>query len=372
MGDYCVVCDPGTYQVSALQPGMTGHNVLRIISGAGSVLIVPSPEVTVTAPPNTSISEACLQTAAPLAPSSRSGWGMPPQFLPLLFGWLGGRAALEYDVRSTGSLPYYGQVRTEMSVQLREVRVRPNDGARLLRGQIDPDAIVIDKQGSHLPLAHIHPELYNFSSEFFFWQMVDGTVSSLLHHPDEHERTVATKKHMAALFQLKTRELGTRRLRELDARGETMTRYSVGRGLFGRLNYRKQLRFATTSEGMLKHAENVTAIVDELTGVVRKLHTRHLMSIERAAFAMDGMHGSPGDMHLDGLDDAVPKEPQLSTWTLRPLARESLRRGLSSDQISSQPPAEFVESTIAYASPSPLRPSEVKPAAGSWLLVIVY
>ena len=72
--------------VSALQPGMTVYNVLRIRSGSGAVLIVPSPGVTVTAPPNTSIAEACLQTAALSAPSSRSGWGVPPQFLPLLFG----------------------------------------------------------------------------------------------------------------------------------------------------------------------------------------------------------------------------------------------------------------------------------------------
>eukprot|EP00966_Prymnesium_polylepis_P110593 2558246-Prymnesium_polylepis.1 len=172
-----------------------------------------------------------------------------------------------------------------------------------------------------MPLQHLKPEYQPDLHPFFFHKTADGQVTHVLHHPDEHAITIRVKKHMAAMLQFREAPLGYSAGYEQDARGNASAQYHIRRGVLGRLVYRKKLDWAPTKVDMLRHSASVHAIMDGRSRVLRKLHMQHTSLLHKhdieAEFAGSGI-GDTRRVNPEGLDGIFPKEPQISTFTLKP------------------------------------------------------
>ena len=135
-----------------------------------------------------------------------------------------GSHQLVYDVSGRVNMPKHGLVRTQATAMLAEVR------PGLLRLDIEATA-VLDEHGSARPFpAHLSLERH----PFFFRRDETGSVSEVLHHPEEHESAVGAKKTYASMHQWVGPRAGGRSshqkawtVSERDSAGDALASYSV-------------------------------------------------------------------------------------------------------------------------------------------------
>ena len=329
---------------STLTAGMSVRNLIRVTNGAGDALVGGSPPVLlIEASDCTADRRVCVPWA--LLPSTlvsnltdaagstgnitnnsvlRYG-SVHPLFLPLLLGLVHEQvhkaSELVYALHGSVDVPSAGLVSSRMTVRLQPLATRPADGASLVRMLFDNDAIIINKHGEAYPMDVVNTAGYPAKHPVFFWQKPDLTIVEVLHDPDEHWDTIASKKMLLDMHQLRSLRPGSQSLPELSARGATIANYTVKKGLPGRVAVNRAAVWRSTpATGSVHQEETMLAIVDSRGGFARRIKSSVLVRqpehLLQPTFAADGL-GVPNSINSDSLKDIMPRDPIITHWELK-------------------------------------------------------
>ena len=356
-GDVARTLLPGTESHSVanetlrLAPGMWIFYSMRVTNRAGDAVTVSSPAQLVLSSYNCSARVVCLQSATPATAwqmgsglnfsstsnVSQVAAGFHPMFYPLLLGAFQPDGEYEYDMRTHASMPHAGRVYSVMNVRLKRVQSE-GDHSMMRLSFVKGSTTIEDKIGTRMPLSKLKPEYRPEAFPLFYSRAEDGKIGHVLHHPDEHEMTLTVKKHLVSILQLRAQPLGHSSLYEQDTHGNASVKYHVRRGLQKRLLYQKQLEWPSTKADMLRHSASVHAIVDEASGVLRKMRVDHVTRVDAHDIGAQFAGGGTGDFsntNIEGLREAIPSEPSVTVLTLKSgpveLHKRSLQREKTSD-----------------------------------------
>lgn len=163
------------------------------------------------------------------------------------------------------------------------------------------------------------------------------------HHVDEDEESLASKRLLASYHQLSVSPHGEDHwhVHERDRFGDADVDYAKGRGIFGRVTYQKHQEWGPDAgrPSIFKQDANVSMIVDEASGVVRRIDSAMMVAPRETPPDPSG-HSS--HVRENKGFDVLPKKPTTVHWTLLRvewIPESAARRGLTGAGGSAAEPA---------------------------------
>ena len=303
--------------LAAQAEGRTVFASLRVTNNAGDV----------TTGHSTGLSLSAGNCRAPVQcyPPGSSTAGVHPLFAALVMSQLPEKL---YTVETEADLPSRGRVRTVLNVRLKELMRRPS-GSRFMRLDVDDDGYILDQYGMQdsdsfhrrLPL-HAHPFFYNVAN--------DGTVSSMLYHPEDTGEILGNKKLLVSYIQVKyprgrRRQLASSRngaekdeawtMHERDVHGAAAVQYSSHMDEVGRRVVHKEQHWRAPLGGdsdFIQAKGAATIVLDERTESVLQVQSEYTMG-KMADLVDDTVNQRY--QSIDGFE-MMPTEPTQTSWTL--------------------------------------------------------
>ena len=365
-----------------LQPGVRVRNLIRVTNHAGSTVLggsapvllvddvtcaadrqmcIPWPRSPLTLSHlsseltrNAFGADSALNLSSTDPASASSYAAIHPLFLPLVLGLMPNHirkgSELVYHVSGVAEARQLkGTVAANMTVRLRPVLTRPSDGAQLVRMQYDSDAMLFDEKGDRFPMEQTsnhsptkHP--------VYFWQGTNRSILEMLHDGEDDAVAVASKKMLLDMHQLTVVHPGRRSLTENLGRGQTVTNYTVKRGLFGRSAVTRTAVWpGELHYGRVHQQETLDAIVDRNTGLIRRIKSIVRISGQQddfdPTFAEDGLQ-EPSGQTVENFRDVLPKRPIVTMWKLVEVRLDRKRRRLFDDGFVDQETQQHIDSFV--------------------------
>ena len=280
--------------------------------------------------------EQAVMVASAVAPGGRMQpyrHGVHPWFLPHMLGAL----HHEYTVDTVAPVPQAGSITTRMRVGLTRLdRWDADRKHRLMRIHIQPGYAGADSAGSALDLSYLKLS----HNPIYFWQASDGRIKSILHHPEESNAALGSKRQLISQLQIiaspaassaaHPRELGSKESGsegggsrgetrwtqvEHDMSGMAVSTYSKRRGLLGRHLYEKSSLWSAPTadrDAAFVQLANLSAIVDGRTGVLRQLEVTMTIEISKDEEQVELLQS----VDSRRLVEALPTKPAVVRWSL--------------------------------------------------------